>query len=332
MSDLQEVLICGEVIEGKITTGTAELLYTGRKLADDCNQPLSLLLMGRDINKAAQEAITLGADKVYTVDGASFAESYPERSIAIIIQVCQQVTPSILLFTQTDTGRDLAPRLAAKLKTTVCTDCIDVTVDPQTKTLFQTKAVYGGNAMAVWASQGYMPQVIVMRPRVAAPAEPDPSRKGEITALSIKVDDASIRGRIVETVKEEIRGIKLEEAEVIVAGGGGVGGSEGFKLLEELAHLLGGTIATSRVPTDEGWMPSSLEVGQTAHMVVPKLYIAVGISGALQHLAGCSGSQYIVAINKDPEAHIFKEADFGVVGDYKEIVPSLIEKCKALLA
>jgi electron transfer flavoprotein alpha subunit len=332
MSDVQKVLICGEVIDWKITTGTAELLDIGRKLADDCNQPLSILLMGQDITKAAQEAITLGADKVYTVDGVSFAELYPERSVAIIIQVCQQVTPSILLFTQTDTGRDLAPRLAARLKTTVCTDCVDVTVDPKTKTLLQTKPVYGGNAMAVWASQGYLPQVIVMRPRAAAPAEPDPTRKGEISALTINIDDALIRGKIVETVKEKIRGIKLEEAEVIVAGGGGIGGSEGFKLLEELADVLGGTIATSRVPTDEGWMPPNLEVGQTAHMVAPKVYIAVGISGALQHLAGCSGSKYIVAINKDPEAHIFKEADFGVVGDYKEIVPSFIEKCKALLA
>lgn len=332
MADAKAILICGELIEGRISTVTTELLNTGRRLADNLNQPLSILFVGRDINEIAQEAITLGADKVYTVDDTPFVEAHPERYVAIITQACQQVTPSIILLGQTDMGRDLAPRLAARLGTTVCTDCVELAIDPETKALLQSKPVYGGNAIAVWVSKDHQPQVVVMRPRVAAPAEPDTSRKGEVISLNIDVDDSMIKGKLVETVKEEIKGIKLEEAEVIVAGGGGIGGSEGFKLLEELAQVLGGTIATSRVPSDEGWMPSSLEVGQTAHMVSPKLYIAVGISGALQHLAGCSGSKCIIAINKDPEAHIFKEANFGVVGNYKEILPPLIEKCRALLA
>ncbi len=332
MADYQGVLICGEVVEGKITTITKELINTGRRLGDDLDQPLSILLIGRDIHEIAEEAIFLGADKVYTVDDAPFAESHPERYAAIIINACQQIAPSIILLGQTDMGRDIAPRLAARLGTTVCMDCVELAIDPETKSLLQTKPVYGGNAMAVWVSADYQPQVVTMRPRVGTPAEPDTSRKGEIVPVSIDVDDSMIKGKLLETVKEEIKGIKLEEAKVIVAGGGGIGGSEGFQLLQELAQVLGGTIGVSRVPCDEGWMSVSLEIGQTGHMVSPDLYIAAGISGAMQHLAGCSGSKCIVAINKDPEAHIFKEADFGIVGDYREALPPLIEKCKALLA
>ena len=332
MADYQGILICGEVVEGKITTITKELINTGRKLGNDLNQPLSALLIGQDIHDVAEEAILLGADKVYTVDDAPFAESNPERYAAITNTACQQIAPSIVLMGQTDMGRDIAPRLAAKLGTTVCMDCVELAIDPETKLLLQTKPVYGGNAMAVWVSEDYQPQVITIRPRVEAPAEPDTSRKGEIVPLSIDVDESMIKGKLLETVKEEIRGIRLEEAKVIVAGGGGIGGSEGFQLLQELAQVLGGTIGVSRIPCDEGWMPLSLEIGQTGHMVSPNIYIAIGISGAMQHLAGCSGSKCIIAINKDAEAHIFKEADFGIVGDYREALPPLIEKCKALLA
>ncbi len=332
MAGASGVLVCGEVVEGKITTGTTELLNIARRLSDDLNQSLSIVLIGGGINEIAQEAVTLGADKVYTVDGTPLAESHPAFSVDILTQVYEKVSPSVILFAQTDMGRDVAPRLAARLETTICMDCVALALEPETKTLLQTKPVYGGNAMAVWASAGHQPQIVVMRPRVSPPAEPDPSRKGEIVPLNVTVDAETIKGKLVETAREEVKGIKIEDADVLVAGGGGIGGSEGFTLLEELARILGGTIATSRVPTDEGWMPSSLEVGQTAHMVSPKIYIAVGISGALQHLAGCTGSKCIVAINKDPDAHIFKEADFGVVGDYKQILPPLIAKCKALLA
>ncbi|GAG34811.1 unnamed protein product, partial [marine sediment metagenome] len=245
---------------------------------------------------------------------APFSESHPERYAAIITNVCKQIAPSIILLGQTDMGRDVAPRLAARLGTTVCMDCVELAVDSETKSLLQTKPVYGGNAMAVWLFADYQPQVVTMRPRVAAPAEPDTSRKGEIVPLSIEVDESTIKGKLLETVKEEVKGIKLEEAKVIVAGGGGIGGSEGFQIIRELAQVFGGAVGVTTVPCDEGWMPSTLVIGQTGHMVSPNLYIVVGISGAMQHLAGCSSSKCIVAINKDPEAHIFKEADFGIVG------------------
>lgn len=331
MTDYKGVLICGERIENKITTTTKELIQVGRKLSDDLKQNLSFLLIGENFQEAANETISLGADKVYTVDGAPFAESLPEHYVAIISHACKQIKPAVVIFGQTDMGRDIAPRLAARLNTSVCLDCIDLAIDPETQSLLQTKPVYGGNALAVWASENHPPQVVAMRPRASEPAEPDTSRKGEIEHVTVDVDNLMISGKLLETVKEEVKGIKLEEAKVIVAGGGGIGGREGFRLIKELAQILGGTVGTTRVPRDEGWMPSSLEIGQTGHIVSPNLYIAVGISGAPQHLAGCSGSRCIVAINKDPEAHIFKEADFGIIGDYREALPPFIEKCKALL-
>jgi electron transfer flavoprotein alpha subunit len=332
MSDYQGVLICGEVVEGKITTVTKELMSTGRKLSNDLGQALSILLIGKDIQELAKEVVLLGADRVYTVDAVEFAKSLPELYADIIVRVCRQTAPSVIVLGQTDMGRDIAPRLAARLRASVCMDCVELAVAPENGLLLQTKPVYGGNAIAVWASADYQPRVVTMRPRVVAPAEPDTSRQGEIVSLSPDVDDSTIKSKLLETVREEAKGMKLEEAKVIVAGGGGIGGSEGFELLQELAQLLGGTIGASQVPCDRGWVPATLKIGQTGHVVTPDLYIAVGISAAMQAMAGCSRSKCIVAINKDPEAHIFKEADFGVVGDYRQALPPLIEKCKALLA
>ena len=304
------VLVCGEVVDGQVTSVTKELLNIGRRLSDDLSQPLSTLLIGQDIQETTKEVIALGADRVYIIDGSPFAEPHPDLYVAILAQVCQQVAPSIVLLGQTDMGRDVAPRLAARLGTTVTMDCIELAIDPSTKLLLQTKPVYGGNAMAVWVSESCEPQIVTLRPRSVMPAEPDASRKGEIITLSVTVDDSMAKSKLVETVKEKVGGVKLEEAKVIVAGGGGIGGKDGFKLLEELANVLGGAIGVTRVPCDEGWMPLSLEIGQTGHIVSPSLYIAIGISGAPQHMAGCSGSKCIIAINRDPEAHIFKEADF----------------------
>lgn len=332
MADYQGVLICGEVVEDKITSVTRELMSTGRKLSDDLGQPLSVLLVEKDIQELAEEAVFLGADRVYTVDGVEFTKSHPDLYAHIMVHVCQQTAPSVIILGQTDMGRDIAPRLAARLRASVCMDCVELAIAPENGLLLQTKPVYGGNAIAVWASADYQPCVVTMRPRVIAAAEPDTSREGEIVPLNVNVDDSMIKGKLLETVREEAKGMKLEEAKVIVAGGGGIGGSEGFQLLQELAQVLGGTIGASQVPCDREWVPATLKIGQTGHMVTPDLYIAVGISGAMQAMAGCSRSKCIVAINKDPEAHIFKEADFGVVGDYRQALPPLIEKCKALLA
>lgn len=310
---------------------TKELITIGRKLSYDLNQALNLLLIGQNLQEAANEATSLGVD-IYLVDEFPFEESLPERHVAIITNFCQQAKPSIILLGQTDMGRGIAPRLAARLDASICMDCVELAIEPETKFLLQSKPVYGGNAMAVWVSANHKPQVVTMRPRVTAPARPDTSGKGKISLITVEIDDSMIKGKLLETVKEEVKGIRLEEAKVIVTGGGGIGSKEGFRLIQELAQILRGAVGISRVPGDEGWMPGNLEIGQTGHTVSPDLYIAVGISGAPQHLAGCSRSKCIVAINKDLEAHIFKEADFGIVGDYREALPPFIEKCKALLS
>jgi len=332
MATYQGLLVCGEAVEGKITTVTREILNMGRRLCENLNQPLSALLIGKNIQEAAREVITLGAHKVYIVNGSPFAESHPDLYVAVITEACRQIAPSVILFGHTEMGREVAPRLASRLRTTVTMDCTQLSIEPETKRLLQSKPVYGGNAVAIWVSESQDPQIVTLRPRAVMPAEPDGSRKGEMTALDITISDSMIRGKLLETAREEVKGIKLEDAKVIIAGGGGIGSSDGFTMLEELAKVLpGGTLGVTRVPCDEGWKPLSLEIGQTGHIVTPHLYFAIGISGAPQHMAGCSGSKCIVAINRDPDAHIFKEADFGVIGDYRAVLPPLIEKCKTLL-
>jgi len=303
----QGILVCGEVADGEITTTTRELLSLGRKLSDDLHQLLTLLMIGKNLQEAAKEAIFFGADKVYTVDNTSFPSFHPDYYTAIMVKVCQQILPVIILFGQTDIGRDVAPRLAAKLGISVTLDCTNLSVDPGTKHILQTKPVYGGNAIAIWVTKSDQPQIVTMRPKAVMMDDPDPSRKGEIISFTTPIDDSMIKIRHLETVKEELKDIRLEDAKVIVAGGGGIGGRDGFKLLEELAKILGGTIGVSRVPCDEGWMSVKLMIGQTGHIVSPDLYIAVGISGALQHMAGCAGSKLIVAINKDPELIFLKK-------------------------
>jgi electron transfer flavoprotein alpha subunit len=331
MTTYHGVLVGSEVAEKEIATINKELLSIGRRLSDGLSEPLSIALIGKDVQGLAQEFIALGADKVYTIDRPSSSGPHPDLCQDIFAQACQQLTPSIVLLGQTDMGRDVAPRLAARLQATVTMDCIALEIDPGTKQLLLTKPVYGGNATAIWSSELSQPQIVTLRPRSVPPAEPDPSRKGEITDLNITVDKAMIRSQLVETVKEEAEGIKLEEAKVIVAGGGGIGGPDGFDLLKKLAKLLKGALGVTRVPCDEGWMPLSLEIGQTGHIVSPSLYLAIGISGAPQHMAGCSNSKCIVAINKDPEANIYQVSDFGLVGDYRQALPPFIERCKQLL-
>lgn len=302
----------------------------GKRLSKVLNRPLNVLFFGKNLRRIAEETAWLGVDAVLTVESLSLQELPPDLSVAIIAQVCRQVDPSMILFGMTDAGRDIAPRLAARLRSSVCLDCIDLNIDKKNRKVVQIKPVFGGNALAEWTSELDHLNVVAMRPRVEKPAEPDRSQKGKIQAIAVEIDEKSARSQLVETVHEEDKGIRLEEAKSIVAGGGGIGGREGFDLIYELAHVLGGAVGTTRVPSDEHWMPKSLEIGQTGHIVSPELYVAVGISGAPQHLAGCSSSKIIVALNKDPDAPIFREADFGIVGDFRKVLPPLIQNIKRL--
>ncbi|MGD2065142.1 MAG: electron transfer flavoprotein subunit alpha/FixB family protein [Dehalococcoidia bacterium] len=332
MAEYKGILVCGELVGGKLASITTELLGCGRKLADELKEDLSCLLASDSVGEASKEAIDFGADKVYTVEHAAVKEYQADSYIQVAEKLIKDTSPRVILMGQTSMGRDLAPRLAFRLGTSLTTDCLDLSLDADTKVLVQTRPVYGGNAQAIFTSE-VMPQMATVRVKAMSPLERDDSRKGEVIPTKIDIDTSKVRTRILETVKEEAVGIKLEDAPVIVSGGRGMGGPEPFQTtLKELADLLHGAVGASRPPADNGWVPEALHIGLTGKIVAPDIYIAVAISGASQHTAGCTGSKHIIAINKDPEANIFREAELGVVGKYEDVVPALTNKLKELLA
>ena len=331
MSDNKGVLIYGEVSEGKLSAITTELLGCGRTLADDLGQELSAVLIGSDVSGFAQEVIAFGADKVYVVNDPLLADYQADSYVSVMEKVAKQVMPQIVLLGQTSIGSDIAPRLAFRLETAATLDCVSLDIDPGSKRLLQTKPVYGGNAQAVFTFETD-PQIVTVRAKSMSPLERDDSRKGEVIDIEAGLEPSAIRTKVLEKVKEEVEGIKLEDAAVVISGGRGVGGDEGFKQLEELAKLLKGAVGGTRPACDNDWISDKAQVGLTGKIVTPDLYIAIGISGASQHMAGCSGAKTIVAFNKDPEANIFRMAHYGVVGDWKKAFPAFAEKIKELVA
>jgi len=331
MAESKGIMVYGEIVEGSLSSITTELLGCGRQLADESKEDLLCILIADQLGEAPQKAVAFGADKVYTAQDGLLKEYQTDSYVTVMEKAVKDISPRILLMGQTSVGRDLAPRLAFRLGVSVAMDCLELKIDPETKLLQQTRPVYGGNARAVFSSDSF-PQMATVRQKAMSPLEPDESRKGEIAPLEIALDPAAIRTKVIETVKEEVEGIKLEDAEAVVSGGRGIGDPEGFKQLEALAKVLKGAVGASRPPCDNGWVPDTMQVGLTGKIVTPELYIAVAISGASQHLSGCSGAKNIVAINRDAEANIFKEARLGVVGDWKQVLPAFTEKVKELLA
>lgn len=328
MTNSKCVLVCAETVGGTLATISAELLNCGAKLAADLKQPLSALVIGPDAHEAASAAIAMGADTAMMIAAPPFLDSTPDYYVSLIGDICQKAQPSVVIMAQGEMGRDVAPRLAARMSAAVTMDCTDLAVDPATMDLLVAKPVYGGNAVAVWASS-HFPHITTLRPGSVPAAKSDTTRKGEATVVE-PMDSSTVKTRLLQAAKEDSTKVRLEDARIIVAGGAGVGGPDGLKALEELAEVLGGIIGVTRVPCDLGWVPISMEIGQTGHIVSPDLYIAVGISGAPQHITGCQGSKIIVAINRDSDAHIFKESDFGAVCDYRQILPAFIERLKSL--
>ena len=325
------VLVFAEVTEGKLSSIAAELLGCGRGLAAELGGDLSAVLVGSNVASLAPGAIAAGADTVFVVDDPLLADYATDSYVSVVEKVVKQAGPSVVLLGQTSIGRDLAPRLAFRLGTAATMDCVALAIDPATKRLTPTKPVYGGNARAVFSYETD-PQVATVRAKVMSPIAPDPSRKGETVNVAAGLDPAAARTRVVQKVKEELKGVKLEEASVVISGGRGIGGPEGFQELEELAKVLRGAVGASRPDCDSAWIAHTQQVGLTGKVVTPDLYIAVAISGSSQHMAGCSGAKVIVAVNKDPEANIFKEARYGVVGDWKKVLPAFTAKVKELLA
>ncbi len=330
MTEYKGVLIFGEVVDGKLASITTELLGGGRELAEDLGNELSIVLVGDNIANFAQEAIAFGADRVYIVNNTSFKDYQTDSYVLAMEKVVKRVLPQILLVGQTSIGRDLAPRLAFRLNTAVTMGCVALSIDPVSKLMLQTKPVYGGNALAVFTSKSF-PQMATVRQKAMVPLPADASRKGEIITIDATSDPSAIKTRLLEKVKEEVEGIELDHAKVVIGGGRGIGSAQGFKQLEELAKILKGAVGATRPVCDNGWMPTTSQIGLTGKIINPELYIAVAISGASQHMSGCSTAKNIIAINKSPEANIFRQAHFGLVGDWKTILPAFIAKVKELL-
>lgn len=332
METTKGILLFGErTDQGGLASITKELLGIGRSLADSLQEDLSLLLIGENPEQCSQEAIALGADKIFFVENSSLSGYQPDAYCSIACQVCKEYSQYIFLMGQTDIGRDLAPKVAARLGTGLSMDCLALNIDPVTRLLVMTRPVFGGNALVDRVCAKARPQMATIRSKSQKTAEPDADRKGQTIEIPFKLEPITKEVQITQRVKQELAGIRLEDAEVIVTGGRGLGGPQGFEMLRELARLLDGTVAGSRAACEEGWLPTSLQVGQTGKIVSPDLYMAIAVSGAMQHLAGCLGSKNIVAINRDPEANIFRVARFGLVADYREAVPVLIKKLRELL-
>ena len=324
------VLVCGEIAGQKLAPITIELLGIGRKLANELGEDLSVLLMGSKTSGLGQDAIAYGADKVYAVEDSLLDNYNSDAYTLVTANLCRKVLPSIMLLGHTDVGCDLAPRLNGRLGGGLAMDCLALSIDPATKFLISTRPVYGGNAHAAMVTKSARPQMATLRPKTVPPAERNDGRQGQVIIVEDKIDPSVLKVKVVERIKEEVEGVKLEDAEVVVSGGRGIGSAQNFTMVRELARVLGGAVGATRPVCDEGWTPAALQVGQSGKVVSPKLYIAVGISGAMAHITGCLGSKYIVAINKDKDANIFNVAHFGIVADYKEVLPALTAKIKEL--
>ncbi|MFQ5996395.1 MAG: electron transfer flavoprotein subunit alpha/FixB family protein [Dehalococcoidales bacterium] len=329
----EDILLYGEFQEDKVESITLELLGISRKLADELAKKVEVIFMGHGLAKnIPHEAIAFGADKVYVVDDPLLEDYQSDSYVAVMHRVCKDLTPNIVLFGQTSLGRDLAPRLAFRLEARLVMDCINLSIDPQTKLLVQTKPVYGGNAIASYISE-QKPQLATVRAKSMVAAERDSSRGGEIIALEKMLDSVTIRTKVVKRVEErEGTGKQLEVADVVVCGGRGIGSAENFAYLKELARLLNGAVGATRPPCDLEWVSSELQVGLTGKIIAPAIYIGVALSGSSAHLAGFGNAKNIFAINSDPEANIFRVAHYGIVADYKKVMPVIIDTCNKLIS
>jgi electron transfer flavoprotein alpha subunit len=316
---------------GKLANVALELLGEGRKLADQLGEPLIAVLIGSKIENEAQKLIAHGADQVFVADAPELEHFLEDSFTQVMVDLVKKENPNIILMEATAIGRSLAPKIAARLETGLTADCTGLDVDVAEKNLLQTRPAFGGNLMATILCPNHRPQMATVRPKVFKPLEANPNRTGTVTKVDLSKTAWDIRAKVLEVVNEVGNSVNLEEANIIVSGGRGLGDPKNFDLVKELAAVLGGAVGSSRAAVDAGWMPYAHQVGQTGKTVGPKIYFACGIHGAIQHLAGMSSSDIIIAINKNPDAPIFKVATFGIVGDVLEILPLLIKEFKKAL-
>ncbi len=319
-----------EQFEGEAGSISWEMVGEGRRLADQRGTTLTACVLGHNVEHIAKQAITYGVDRVFWVDDPSLAVYRTQPYAATLVQLVSQYKPEIFLLGASSRGRDLAGSVATELYTGLTADCTGLDIDPENNLLRQTRPAFGGNIMATIICPNYRPQMATVRHRVFEMPEPDETRQGQIVSVDPVVGEGDVAAKVVDFVVEQGE-VNLADAKIIVSGGRGVGGPEGFAPVRELAEVLGGALGASRAAVDAGWVPYAHQVGQTGRTVRPDLYIACGISGAIQHLAGMGTAKIIVAINKDAEAPIFTVANYGIVGDLFQVVPALTEQFRKRL-
>jgi electron transfer flavoprotein alpha subunit len=328
-SDHKGVWVFAEQRGGQLNRVSAELLGKAQELARELNHPVAAVLIGDHVSGLAETLIQFGADTVYLVENAILRDYRPEAYTHVFQELVGAYKPNILLMGATHVGRDLAPRVSRRVGSGLTADCTELSIDPQERILLQTRPAFGGNVMATIANRFSRPQMATVRPGVME-ILPVSGKEGTVVSHVTSLTEDRIGTKILEIVKEPKTQVDLTEAKIIVAGGRGVNDAAGFKLLGELAAALGAELAGTRVAFEEGWIPAVRQVGQTGVTVRPDLYIACGVSGAIQHRAGMMDSKFIVAINKDPYAPIFKVADWGIVGDLFDVVPELTKQLQAV--
>lgn len=331
ISEYKGVFVFAEQRDRKVEKVALELIGKGKELAKDLSTTVTAVLFGKDMHEQAKELSYAGADKVIYVDNDVLDVYMTEPYVYTMHKLIEDKKPEIVLYGATAIGRDMAPRVSARCKTGLTADCTSLEIDTEGESkrdLMMTRPAFGGNLMATIVCPNHRPQMATVRPGVMMTAPYSESNKVDIENYKIDIPSACKNVEITDIVKIVQERMNIDEAKVLVSGGRGMHGSENFKMLEELAELLGGTISASRAAVDSGWVAKDRQVGQTGKTVRPNLYIACGISGAIQHLAGMEESDYIIAINKDEYAPIFEVADVGIVGDASKIIPQMIEKIK----
>jgi electron transfer flavoprotein alpha subunit len=327
LSEYTGVMVYAEQRKGVVHPVAYELLGKGRELADQLGEPLYAVLIGSDVKAGAEELAVRSADKVFTYEDPALEDFRDDPYSALMGDLVREVKPSLFLIGATSIGRSLGPKLAAVLETGLTADCTGLEIDPETRLLLQTRPAYGGNIMATIICPNSRPQMATVRYKMMKEADVDPDRKGEIVAKPVDMEALPDRVKILD-YQPSPEQVNIIDAEIVVSGGKGLGEPSGFAVIEELAQALGGAVGASRPTVDEGWKEYRHQVGLSGRTVRPKLYMACGISGAVQHLAGMKTSDVIIAINKDREAPIFSVSTLGAVGDLYEVIPILAEKVR----
>lgn len=328
----KDVYVIAEQRDGKIQKVGIELIGEATKLAKDLGEQVVAVLLGSNVTDKAQELIQYGADKVVVVDDPMLEKYATEPYAKAITAVIKECEPEIVLYGATSIGRDLAPRVSARVHTGLTADCTKLAINEETKLLHMTRPAFGGNIMATIVCKNHRPQMATVRPGVMAALAKDETRTGEVVSFKVDFVPADMNVEIIEEVKETKKAVDITEAKVLVSGGRGIGSAEFVPVLQDVADELGGIVAGSRPVIEAGWLSKERQVGQTGKTVRPNLYLACGISGAIQHVAGMESSEVVISINKDDNAAIFSVSDLGVVGDVKVILPKLAEALKKVKA